>query len=363
LREDYRLMEQARAFESRAPDETAAMGVTEGQVVRELPIHIRGSYKNLGEDVPREFPAVMRLSEARPVFPAGESGRLQLARWMADTRHPLTARVIVNRVWGWHFGEPLVRTTENFGRLGDRPTHPKLLDWLAVRFMETGWSIKDLHRLILRSSVYRMDSRHPQAAAHAQADPENRLLWRANLQRLEAEQLRDAILAVSGRLDHRLGGKTLPLRNRQFVFNHTSEDHTRYDSLRRAAYLPVIRNNLYPLFSQFDFPDPTMPTGHRTATVIAPQNLLLMNDPLVLESADALAAWVTSQSMDDGKGVRLAYRRTLGREPETQEVERALKFLFDVTGGEGRWQAADRQTAWSLLCQSLMASNEFIYVR
>ncbi|QEG00491.1 Planctomycete cytochrome C [Stieleria maiorica] len=363
LAEYYRLMDEARAFESVASDETAAMGVSEGNVVAQLPIHIRGSYKNLGEPVAREFPEVMRHSAVRPVFPSGQSGRLQLARWMADTRHPLTARVIVNRIWGWHFGEALVRTTENFGRLGDRPSHPELLDWLARRFMAGGWSIKDLHRLILRSNTYRLASSHPEQERYATIDPENRLLWKANLRRLEAEQIRDSILAVSGRLNREIGGKTLPLRNRQFVFNHTSEDHTKYDSVRRALYLPVIRNNLYAFFTQFDYPDPTMPTGSRNATVIAPQNLLLMNDELVMESADALARSVLSQPDDDIDRVADAYRRAVGREPSPNETERAIGFLTKLTDGAGDDDGRSQRQAWSLFCQSLMASNEFIYLR
>ncbi|QDV41224.1 Planctomycete cytochrome C [Stieleria neptunia] len=363
LAQYYRLMDEARAFESVAADETAAMGVSEGTVVAELPIHIRGSYKNLGDPVSREFPEVMRHSTVRPVFPSGQSGRLELARWMADTRHPLTARVIVNRVWGWHFGEALVRTTENFGRLGDRPSHPDLLDWLARRFMAGGWSIKDLHRLILRSNVYRLASSHPEEERYATIDPENRLLWKANLRRLEAEQIRDSILAVSGRLNGAIGGKTLPLRNRQFVFNHTSEDHTKYDSVRRALYLPVIRNNLYAFFTQFDYPDPTMPTGSRNATVIAPQNLLLMNDALVMESADALARSVLAQSKDDTDRVADAYRRAVGREPSQRETERVIRFLSQWTDAEDATTDRGHEQAWSLFCQSLIASNEFIYLR
>jgi len=293
---------------------------------------------------------------------------LQLAKWMADTRHPLTARVIVNRIWGWHFGAGLVGTTENFGKLGDRPSHPQLLDWLATRFMAGGWSIKDLHRLILKSNVYRSASSHPRQQQFAQIDPENRLLWKANLRRLEAEQIRDAILAVSGRLDCAIGGKTLPLRNRQFVFNHTSEDHTKYDSLRRALYLPVIRNNVYAFFEQFDYPDPTMPTGARSATVIAPQNLLLMNYGLVMESADAFASSVLGKSADDLVGITDAYRRALGREPSAEESRRALEFLSELSSGSDHSDSdhsgsVERRRAWSLFCQSLMASNEFIYLR
>jgi mono/diheme cytochrome c family protein len=366
LAEYDRLMEEARVAESNAPDEPSIMGVADGTVLTSLPIHIRGSHRNFGEPVEREFPEVMRTSSVRPILPGNQSGRLELARWMASTQHPLTARVYVNRVWRWHFGTGIVSSTENFGRLGDRPSHPKLLDWLARRFMQSGWSTKELHRLILSSNVYQMASSNPDATI-AEADPENRLLWKFGLQRLEAEQIRDAILAVSGRLDVELGGKTVPLRNRQFVFNHTSVDHTKYDSLRRSLYLPVIRNNVYSLFSQFDFPDPTMPTGSRNATVVAPQALLMMNAGLVMDSADHLAKMLLRESLDNSRRVNLAYERALGRLPSESESNRSLAFISEATStaltDAASVDSAAEHSAWSMFCQSLFASNEFIYLR
>lgn len=366
LAEYYKLEDEARLFESSAPDQATAMGVSEQETLSEVPVHIRGSHLNLGKPVRREFPEVMRTSSVRPVFPKAQSGRLQLAEWMASTQHPLTARVMVNRIWGWHFGRGIVGTTENFGQLGDRPSHPELLDWMARHFMESGWSVKDLHRLILTSSTYQMDSIHPNAASSAEIDPENLALWKFRQQRLEAEQIRDAILAASDRLDLTLGGKTIPLRNRQFVFNHTSVDHTKYDSLRRALYLPIIRNNVYTLFEQFDFPDPTMPTGHRSSTVVAPQALLIMNSDLVMDSADALALHLAAHSKDDNERIRLAYEKTLGRPPSTEESQRALAFIGDLTSQALTATGVDESQvmrAWSMLCQSLFATNEFLYVR
>ncbi|MBL6705381.1 MAG: DUF1553 domain-containing protein, partial [Planctomycetaceae bacterium] len=250
--------------------------------------------------------------------------------------------------------------------LGDRPSHPKLLDWLARRFMESGWSTKELHRLILSSSVYQMSSSNPDETI-AEADPENRLLWKFGLQRLEAEQIRDSILAVSCRLNPELGGKTILLRNRQFVFNHTSVDHTKYDSLRRSLYLPVIRNNVYSLFSQFDFPDPTMPTGSRNATVVAPQALLMMNSGLVMDSADHLASLLMRETLDTSRRVELAYERAFGRLPSESESKRSLAFISELTSAAltdaASVDAKAEQNAWSMFCQSLFASNEFIYLR
>lgn len=365
LAEYYRLMEEARLFESAAEDLAAAMGVSDGDIHPELPLHIRGSHRNLGEPVAREFPAVMRISEVRPVLPAKSSGRLELAEWMASTQHPLTARVYVNRLWRWHFGQGIVNTPDNFGVLGDRPSHPELLDWLARTFMEQGWSTKEMHRLIMTSATYRMASQHPEESTLVELDPENRLFWKFPLRRLEAEALRDAILAVSGRIDLSLGGKSVPLRNRQFVFNHTSVDHTKYDSVRRAAYLPVIRNNLYTFFEQFDFPDPTMPTGDRQTTVVAPQALLLMNGELALASADAWAKQLLSLEMDDQDRLRKAYEQALGRPPEEHEIQRALTYISEWTSAamERQTPSSPELAAWSLFCQSLFASNEFLFVR
>jgi hypothetical protein len=361
LAEYHRLEEEARLVESNAPDAPEFMGVTEGTIVTTLPIHIRGSHLNLGQPVERQFPAVMRELNEDPGFPDQQSGRLEFAQWMASPQHPLTARVFVNRVWRWHFGTGIVASTENFGPVGDPPSHPELLDWLATHFTSQGWSTKDLHRLIVGSSVYQMAATHPHEADSTEVDPENRLLWKFRLQRLEAEQIRDAVLAVSGRLDPALGGKTIPLRNRQFVFDHTSIDHTKYDSPRRAVYLPVVRNNLYTLFEQFDFPDPTMPTGNRNATVVAPQALVMLNSELVMDSADAMADWLVETSMDDADRVRLAYARALGRIPTDIETQRAVAFVDEFTSASDA--STETRRAWSLLCQSLLASNEFIYVR
>ncbi len=363
LAEYYRLMDVARIVESNAPDETSAMGVADGKVQASISIHIRGNHRNLGDAVSRDFPLVMRPANTPPIFAKHQSGRLEFAQWMASTQNPLTARVFVNRLWRWHFGHGLVASTENFGRLGDRPSHPELLDYLARQFMESGWSIKEMQRSILMSSTYRMQSAHADEATCATADPENVLLWKFRMQRLDAEQIRDAVLAVAGRLDDSIGGKMVPLRNRQFVFNHTSVDHTRYESVRRAAYLPVIRNNLYTFFEQFDFPDPTMPTGNRNATVVSPQALLMMNDDLVMDSAREFAQEVIRHSNAAERRVELAYQTALGRRASSSETLRALAFVDKWKAELSAQGEAAERSAWAMLCHSLMASNEFIYIR
>jgi hypothetical protein len=363
LAEYNRLAEIARIAESQAPDLPSAMGAIDTkQIELEMPLHIRGSHHNLGKPVPRGFPEVMFASSARPTLPTDKSGRLQLAEWLADEKHPLTARVFVNRVWRWHFGRGLVASTDNFGRLGDRPTHPELLDYLARSFMQSGWSTKDLHRTIMASSVYQTASSHPDDTKASLVDPENMLLRKFRLQRLEAEAIRDALLAVTGRLEHTQGGKSIPLRNKQYVFDHTSIDHTKYDSLRRAIYLPIVRNNLYPLFEQFDFPDPTMPTGSRNTTTVAPQALLMLNSSLVMESADVWAEKLLRSSGSDSDRIRNAYEAAFGRLPTEPETKRALTFVAASIASEGDTPEAKRR-AWGLLCQSLLATNEFIYVK
>lgn len=363
LAEYNRLADIARIAESQAPDLPSAMGAIDTRKIElEMPIHIRGSHHNLGKPVKRGFPEVMFASYSRPTLPTDKSGRLQLAEWLADKEHPLTARVFVNRVWRWHFGRGLVASTDNFGRLGDRPTHPELLDYLAQHFMQSGWSTKDLHRLIMASNVYQSASSHPDDAKASLVDPENKLLRKFRLQRLEAEAIRDALLAVTGRLEHAQGGKSIPLRNKQYVFDHTSIDHTKYDSLRRAIYLPIVRNNVYPLFEQFDFPDPAVPTGSRNTTTVAPQALLMLNSQLVMESADVWAESLLKQSGNDANRIRVAYERAFGRSPTDAETKRALAFVAASIAGDGDTAAA-RRRAWSLLCQSLLATNEFIYVK
>ncbi|MFN7731295.1 MAG: DUF1553 domain-containing protein, partial [Pirellula sp.] len=268
-------------------------------------------------------------------------------------------RVAVNRIWRWHFGRGLVATTENFGVLGEPPSHPELLDHLARWFMESGWSVKELHRLILSSSVYQMSTYHPNASAALILDPENRSLWRFRSQRLSAEQIRDCMFQVAGRLDLRMGGKSVPLRNRQFVFDHTSIDHTRYDSSRRTMYLPIIRNHLFTLLEQFDFPDPTMPVGDRQATTVAPQSLLLMNADWVLESAERLASESESQASAPEARIDWLYQQALQRAPTDREKEQWLAFLNATDPA----LAAQPRLALTLLAQNLLISNEFFDVR
>ncbi len=357
-----KLRDELKTVQQAIPETPSAMGVGELDVT-DVAIHIRGSHLKLGDVVPRHTPEVFKGIDPA-VFPADHSGRLEFARWLVSADQPLVPRVIVNRVWRWHFGAGLVTSTDNFGILGDRPVHPELLDWLATRFVENGWSFKWLHREILLSNTYRQ-STIPQAAA-LDKDLENRLWSRFPVRRLEAEEVRDSLLAVSGLLDRTTGGPVLTVKNRGYLFDHTSKDLTKYDSHRRAIYLPVIRNNVYDLFQLLDFPDPATPNGDRNSTTVAPQALLMLNSDLIMESSDQLAQQLLADAaMDDASRIQELYRRVLSRDPSAGEQQIHLKFLNEVDTAltaDHAEESERRRMAWSTLCQVVMASNEFLYL-
>lgn len=354
------LRAELKRLEESAPEWPSTMGVAEHtNIIQKMAVHVRGSALNLGPEVSKSVPKAMAFAE-QPVFSQHSSGRLELARWLADPRHPLTARVMVNRIWRGHFGKGLVASTENFGLLGEKPSHPELLDWLALRFIDSGWSLKAMHRELMLTEAYQ---RVAKAAGPSDLDPENRWYSRFSILRLEAETIRDALLAVSGQLDFAMGGKTLPLKNREFVFNHTSQDNTRYDSRRRAIYLPVIRNHLYDFFQQLDFPDPAVPNGQRDSTVVAPQALLAMNSDLVGHAAGRFAErLMKSTKWHDADRVDRAYFEAYGRPATSDEVERGMAFLTKFQALSGTVSQDSRIAAWSAFCHALVAANEFIYL-
>jgi hypothetical protein len=340
------------------------MGVKDREIAQKIPIHIRGSHLTLGKECGRGFPAVMRSSDVPPIFPSRQSGRMELARWMASAEHPLTARVYVNRVWRWHFGKGIVSSTDNFGLLGALPSHPALLDWLTRRFIEDGWSTKELHRLIMNSATYKQSSHTSPTAAGL--DPDNRLLSRFSPRRLEAEEIRDSLLFVSGWLNQTPGGKTIALRNREFVFNHTSKDRTSYQNQRRTIYLPVIRNNVYDMMDLFDYPDPAVPSSDRATTTIAPQALLMLNSEMVFDCSKRLAVELSSKgSQDDSSKIERAFLQAICRLPSEAEAKSLLSFLKKLRGALDPVKADDKERdtqAWTLLCQTLLCSNEFAYI-
>ncbi|MBY0455925.1 MAG: DUF1553 domain-containing protein, partial [Gemmataceae bacterium] len=366
----------------------AVLAVEEGSAAayntapRNLYVQVRGNYTTPGVEAPAIFPRVLAGEDQKPFVgtapnPADKpqantirygairagSGRLEFANWLTDPRHPLTARVMVNRVWQHHFGEGLVRSPDNFGRLGERPTHPELLDWLASAFVRAGWSLKALHKLILLSSTYQMSTRHNDEAARI--DPDNRLLWRFNRRRLEAEAIRDSVLAVAGTLDRAAGGSLLGNGNFEYVTNDQSKSSTRYDAPRRSIYLPVIRNNVFDFFAAFDFVEPHVSNGKRATTVIPSQALYLLNNPFVVAQAKAFADSLLAEEGDDAARVGSAFRRAFARPATAAEVSRAASFVQQyeaALAGREPDAAARRARAWAAWCQVLFASSEFVYV-
>ena len=355
------LREKKAAIEAAIPAIAEAMSVSEGSP-QNLRIHLRGSHTTLGVEVPRRMPRVFAMGAESPVSDE-TSGRLRLAEWLTRPRHPLTARVLVNRVWQAHFGEGLVRSPDNFGRLGEKPTHPELLDWLAIKFVDDGWSIKSLHRLILNSSVWQQTTDFNQAAAAI--DPENRMLWRMNRRRLEAEAIRDSLLAIGGGLDTTMGGTLLPIDNRKYVTSTANINIDIYEAPRRTVYLPVVRSALNDYLTAFDFGDPSSMSGQRDRTTVAPQSLFLMNSKLVASQSKNLATLLLDSIATDAGRITEAFERFYSRPPTPSEVESSLGFIAsyeDTLRVRGMAPEQLRPQAWQAFCRALMATNEFLYV-
>jgi hypothetical protein len=373
---------EIKKLESELPEEFNILGVEEGSnsaygtQPRNLYVQARGNYVTPTEEAPAQFLRIL-AGEKQESFvsivdmtePGAEpnktrfgkarksSGRLELSQWLTDPKaNPLTPRVLVNRIWLNHFGYGLVRSPDNFGKLGERPSHPELLDYLANQFVESGWNIKSLHRQILRSSTYQMSSKYDASAF--QKDPENRLLWRYTPRRLDAESIRDAMLHLGGNLDTKQGGSLLQTKNFEYVGDE------KYDSTRRSVYLPVIRGKLFPFFQTFDFPDPTVMSGLRFNTVVAPQALFLMNSPFVQKQASLFAQQLSAGPMEVGERVKRAYRAAYSREPSPDETQRSLRFVnqyMKLAEEQGEANPKKRsEAAWQAFAQALLCSSEFL---
>ncbi|HEX5271237.1 MAG TPA: DUF1553 domain-containing protein, partial [Gemmataceae bacterium] len=301
---------------------------------------------------------------------AATTGRRSvLARWLTSPDNPLTARVMVNRLWQGHFGRGIVATPGDFGAQGERPTHPELLDWLACEFVARGWSVKQMHRLMVTSAAYRQTS----AACGLAIDPDNHLLWRQNRRRLEGEALRDAMLSVSGLLNAKAGGRSafpeLPEELSATPGWRVSPDPA--ERHRRSVYVFAKRNQRYPLFSAFDAPDANETCSRRYATTTAPQALMLLNGRITLEIARAFAERVLAETGGDpAKVIDRAHRLALGREPDAGERATLRSFLDRETALlKGRKlpsapAGADPAFAAAVadLCHALLSVNEFLYV-
>jgi hypothetical protein len=354
--------DELAALQKATPAVSEVMSVDE-RAVEDLNVRIRGNHMALGKQVPRHFPTVLPVSGVKAPGPK-QSGRLELAQWLTHPGHPLTARVMANRIWQGHFGEGIVRSPDNFGTLGDRPDNPELLDWLARRFVENQWSIKAMHRLIMLSSTYQMSTKYSEQAN--QVDPDNRLLWRMPRKRLEAEPMRDALLAVSGELDLTVGGSLLSTKNHEYVNNTGAGGALPYESPRRAVYLPVIRSGLYDVFQAFDFADPSASNGKRVPTTVAPQALFMLNDKVMLRSSQALAKRLLARASDDTSArIEGAYLDVLGRRPTPAEVARSAEYIsrFDQELERlGTDPKVRPLKTWQTFAQALLSSSEFLYI-
>ncbi len=351
-------IEHAKFF---APVAPKAFAVHDREKPADMRITIRGNPYALGDQVKRGAPRVASWADF-PAIPAGQSGRVQLADWIADARNPLTARVTVNRIWQKLFGEGLVRSVDYFGARGETPSHPELLDYLAARFMQNGWSQKQLIRELVLSRAYRMSSAH--SATAAAKDPDNRLLWRMNRQRLDAEAIRDSMLVISGKLASSSGGPALPL---EFPENVTSlspkavnppaftfQKMRPVQDFERTIYLPVIRTATQPgsakLRDVFDFTQPAQIAGKRAETAVPTQALFLLNSDTVRARAIEVAKQLADTEANTGARLEALWLRILSRPITSTERDDAVKFLESMS--------ADK--AWIELSHALLSSNEFL---
>lgn len=342
---------------------TLAMGVAEGQV-SDIAICIRGEVDDRGDTVERGFLTVLSDGD-RPTITTSGSGRLEYAEWLTSKGNPLTARVAVNRVWHHLFGHGIVRSVDNFGFTGDQPTHPALLDFLAISLMENGWSMKRLIREIVLSRTYQMSSEF-----HANSydkDPDNFLLWRMNPRRLDAESLRDAVLTASGQLIRTpmQGSVVAKYKETDGVGRGVNESDFDVPSRHRSVYLPIVRNAVPSSLQVFDFAEPSLLVGNRPITTVPAQALYMMNSDFIIEQADFMAKrLLETEQLSDEARVDRAYELALSRRPKDFEARRALEFVNGVVkkvrlDGKG---PDEKVVAWSSLCQALFASGEFRYL-
>lgn len=356
----------------RPPPLPGVMGV--GDVGREAPVTFLlagGNWAKPSDEIAPGFPEFLGEGSAEiqsPVSGAASTGRrAALARWITRPDHPLTTRVIVNRLWQHHFGVGIVPTPNDFGIQGEPPTHRELLDWLAVQLVENGWSLKHLHRLMVTSATYRQSSRtdpaDPNAVRAREVDPQNQLLWHARRRRLEGEAARDAMLQIAGQLNLRAYGPSARPELPEGISKNYAwrPDERVEDRCRRSIYVLAKRNLRYPLFEAFDLPDMHHSCPRRSVTTTAPQSLLLLNGELTLQAARELADKLRqSAAGDEAAMIALAYRDAFGRPPQADEIEIAREFLH-TQAGELQAQSSDSDALVDF-CHALLNANEFLYV-
>jgi hypothetical protein len=346
-----------------------AFGVREAATIGDTEVRIRGEAERLGPTVPRGFLSVVSIPDAPSINP-GQSGRLELAAWLTSPHNPLTARVMANRIWQHLFGQGLVRTVDNFGLTGDAPSHPELLDYLATQFIDESWSVKRMVRAIVLSRAYQLASDAP--AENLALDPENRLIWRHRPRRLDAEEIRDCMLAASGQIDWNrpAGSPVQGLRVRELNDDGGEARNLAKQaqaSRHRSVYLPLLRGLTPQSLSVFDFAEQGMVSGSRATTTVAPQALYLLNDPFVIEQSQALARrLLADDGADDSQRIEQAYLLTVGRPATRNELLRALGYIVElraIVGEQSAPEADRRHSAWTSFCQAVFASAEFRYLR
>ena len=344
-------LKETEAALSKEP-KVKVMAVEDGTVTNAW-LNRRGDPHDLGDEIPRGTLDQLGPAKGGTLPKEAISGRRQLADWLTSPGHPLTSRVMVNRVWRWHFGgKALVGSPDDFGTRGQEPTHPELLDYLAARFEAEGWSLKKLHQVILTSQTWQMSTCHPDEAAMTVMDPENVLYWRAEPHRLEAEAFRDAVMAVSGTLNPNApAGPPPPVKSQDPSPDDLEKNRRAYEDYpHRSIYLPIVRCHIYDLFTLLDFPNAAAPVGERDETTVPTQALLMMNNPWLTKQATRLAERA-------GGDVQKLYTILYARPASAEEMESTQRFLRGYTA------LKNRSMAWTALCQTLIISHGFLYVR
>jgi hypothetical protein len=361
LEAEIKLQQQElEQWKSRSPY-PVAYGVSEG-APSEARIQKRGEPDKLGERVPRRNLEILGSQALEPQSTG--SGRLEMARWLIDPSNPLTARVFVNRVWQWHFGQGLVRTSSDFGLRGDEPSHPELLDWLTSEFIQSGWSLKSLHRSIMNSRTYQLSSaENPNMNA---VDPTNRWYWKFQRRPLAAEELRDSIMLLAGTLNPtQPEGHPFPDVN-SWGYTIHNPFHAVYDSDHRSVYLMKQRNRRHPYLTLFDAADPNQSQAIRSYSTTPTQSLFLMNSPFIVKQSAAFAKRIQAVSEDDEARVAWALETSSGAKPPRADIEATLEFLRDYTaaasGSAGTVDPKVDPQAWAALARVLMTSNAFLFV-
>jgi len=366
LREPLRQRAELKAREPKVP---VAYAVVDGKA-KNTKLQKRGDPEQLGSEVPRKF---LDILGGQTVSTTNQSGRLELAQWLTNPTNPLTARVMVNRIWQGHFGTGLVETPNDFGRQGRPPTHPELLDWLASEFIACGWSVKGMHRLVMATAAYQQSSAGADVRRLTSAGPDQRLLTSPSANRMDitlfprrrltAEELRDTLLAVTGELDRTPGeAHPFPPEDKWSYTQHGPFAES-YDTLKRSVYVMQKRNRRIPFFALFDGPDPNASTAKRDITTVPTQALYFMNDPFVHARAEKFASRLLKSAPDDRARIDFAYRQLFGRIASNEEQADVAEFLRDHASACAD-KPADQQSAlgWAAYARVLFGSNELLYL-